>query len=139
MQNMVAGFGSNFPAIELPPPRFDDLAPLREAFRLRRTDQTFSCRSLEPQTLSDLLWAACGVNPASSDDLNIVCDASASNAQEIDIFVAMEQGLYLYDPERARLAPVLIGDLRAFAAAPWLLENTFTVTRSPGRIASLGV
>ena len=42
-------------------------------------------------------------------------DATASNAQEIDVYVAMEQGLYLYDADRARLAPMLIGDLRPLA------------------------
>ena len=120
MHNPDAGIGGNFPAIELPPPRCDDLAPLRDAFRLRRTEQRFSRRTLEPQTLSDLLWAACGVPQSPPEGLSAVADASASNAQEIDVFVAMEQGLYLYDPERARLAPVLIGDLRALAAAPWL-------------------
>jgi hypothetical protein len=115
--------GNNFPAIELPSPRFDDLAPLREAFRLRRTEQKFSPRMLTPQILSDLLWAACGVNhpdtvprPANFD-APVVSDATVSHAQEIDVYVAMEQGLYLYDPERDRLAPVLIGDLRPLVAA----------------------
>lgn len=120
MHNLDAGIGGNFPAIELPPPRFDDLAPLRDAFRLRRTEQCFSSRALEPQTLSDLLWAARGLPQSPPEGLSAVADASASNAQEIDVFVAMEQGLYVYDPERARLAPMLIGDLRALAAAPWL-------------------
>jgi hypothetical protein len=120
MHNLDAGIGGNFPAIELPPPRFDDLAALRDAFRLRRTEQRFSARALEPQILSDLLWAACGVQPGTPESRGYGGDASASNAQEIDVFVAMEQGLYLYDPERGRLAPVLIGDLRGAAAAPWL-------------------
>jgi hypothetical protein len=120
MQNPVAGIGGNFPDIELPPPRFDDLASLRDAFRLRRTEQSFSPRALEPQTLSDLLWAARGVHQSPPEGLSRVADASVSNAQEIDVFIAMEQGLYLYDPERARLAPVLIGDMRTLAVAPWL-------------------
>ena len=47
----------------------------------------------------------------------MVTDATVSNAQEIDVYVAMEQGLYLYDSERARLAPVLLGDLRPLAPA----------------------
>jgi hypothetical protein len=113
--------GDNFPPIELPPPRLDHLAPLRKAFRLRRTDQFFSTRMLEPQTLSDLLWVARGVQDE-RDDLEgaPITDATASNAQEIDVYVALEQGLYLYDPERARLAPVLSGDLRPLAAASWL-------------------
>ena len=129
MPNTVPDVGDNFPAIELPPPRFDDLAPLRDAFRLRRTEQRFSPRTLPPQILSDLLWAACGVNhPGTVNrpkgfDAPIVRDATISHAQEIDVYVAMEQGLYLYDPERDRLAPVLSGDLRPFVASSTLSRH----------------
>ena len=48
----------------------------------------------------------------------MVTDATVSNAREIDVYVALEQGLYLYDSDRARLAPVLLGDLRPLVAAP---------------------
>ncbi len=122
MPDPIPQIGDNFPAIELPPPRFDDLAPLRDAFRLRRTEQRFSARPLAPQTLSDLLWAACGVNhhDRAQNGAPVVVDATASNAREIDVYVAMEQGLYLYDADRARLAPVLLGDLRPLVAAPSL-------------------
>lgn len=121
MGGAIPEIGDNFPAIDLPPPRLDDLAPLRDAFRLRRTEHSFSSRPLPPQTLSDLLWAACGVNHhadsnGSQAGARVVIDATVSNAQEIDVYVAMEQGLYLYDPERARLAPVLLGDLRPLVA-----------------------
>jgi hypothetical protein len=123
MSGSVPEIGGNFPAIELPPPRLDDLAPLRDAFRLRRTEQKFSPRMLAPQVLSDLLWAACGVNHPETVprpvgyDAPVVTDATVSHAQEIDVYVAMEQGLYLYDCDRDRLAPVLIGDLRPLVAA----------------------
>jgi hypothetical protein len=124
------GIGDNFPGIDLPTPRFDHLAPLREAFRLRRTEHEFSPRALEPQALSDLLWAACGANrPHTGDGRHagfgapVVTDATASNAQEIDVYVAMEQGLYLYDGDRDRLAPVLMGDLRPLAAAQGLSRS----------------
>jgi hypothetical protein len=126
MSGSIPEIGSNFPAVDLPPPRFDDLAPLRDAFRLRRTEQKFSSRPLAPQVLSDLLWAACGVNHpefariVEAFGAPVVSDATASHAQEIDVYVAMEQGLYLYDPQRDRLAPVLIGDLRPLVAAEGL-------------------
>jgi len=41
--------------------------------------------------------------------------ASASNSQEIDVYVALEEGTYLCDPFRHRLVPVVAGDLRRFA------------------------
>jgi hypothetical protein len=123
MSNKAPEIGNNFPAIDLPSPRFEDLSSLRDAFRLRRTEQRFSPRMLTPQVLSDLLWAACGVNHPETVgkppkfDAPIVADATASHAQEIDVYVALEHGLYLYDPQRDRLAPVLLGDLRPLVAA----------------------
>ena len=125
MPETLPEIGDNFPPIELPPPRFNDLSPLREAFRLRRTEHRFSSERLPPQTMSDLLWAACGVHhhaagPSGKFGAPVVHDATVSNAQEIDVYVALEQGLYLYDPERARLAPVLLGDLRPLVAAEGL-------------------
>ncbi len=130
MPNSDPGIGDNFPPIELPAPRLDHLAPLRDAFQLRRTEHRFSSRMLEPQILSDLLWAARGVNHGEAGAPS-ASDASASNAQEIDVYVAMEQGLYLYDPERARLAPILLGDLRPLAAADGLPRSG---DRAPARL-----
>ena len=117
--------GDNFPAIELPPPQLDHLAPLKDAFSLRRTHHAFSARPLAPQMLSDLLWAASGVNhgapaPSGGAAAPVVADATASHAQEIDVYVAMESGVYLYEPLRARLAPIAPEDVRPLAAAPGL-------------------
>jgi len=121
----IAPAGDNFPAIDLPPPRLDDLASLRDAIRLRRTEHKFSARPLSAQTMSDLLWAASGVNhgapaPAGEAAAPAVADATASHAQEIDVYVALEQGVYLYEPLRARLAPIAPEDVRPLAAAPGL-------------------
>ena len=66
--------------------------------------------------LSNLLWAACGLNrPKGPFDGAGITAASASNSQEIELFVALEQGVYLFDARRHRLARVLVGDLRALA------------------------
>jgi nitroreductase len=68
------------------------------------------------QTLSDLLWAACGVNrklgPFGAPGRTA---GSASNSQEIDVYVMLKAGTYLYDPLVNRLAPVAAGDLRPLA------------------------
>jgi len=51
------------------------------------------------QTLSDLLWAACGVNRRKGPfGMPGRTAASASNSQEIDVYVALEAGTYRYDP-----------------------------------------
>ena len=119
MEKAGALFVDGFPAIELPPPGFADLLPLGEAFRQRHTCRDFSDAPLPLAILSDLLWAACGVNRRAGPFRHTGrTDATASNSQEIDVYVALERGVYLYDPDRSRLAPILIGDLRPLALAP---------------------
>ena len=71
------------------------------------------------QALSNLLWAACGVNRKKGPfDIPGRTAASASNSQEIDLYVAMVEGIYLYDAYRHRLVRVIAGDLRALAIGP---------------------
>jgi len=41
--------------------------------------------------------------------------ASASNSQEIEIYVALEEGTYIYDPFHHRLVLVVASDLRRLA------------------------
>jgi hypothetical protein len=63
-----------------------------------------------------LLWAACGVNRRKGPFGGAgITAASASNSQEIDLFVLTAQGAYLFDPGPHRLAPVVATDLRSMA------------------------
>ncbi len=62
------------------------------------------------QVLSDLLWAACGINRS---DTGKRTAPSARNWQEIDIYVATEEALYLYDAKAHHLLPILQEDIRA--------------------------
>ena len=102
--------------VDLPEPKLEGCGPIAEAFRMRRTIREFSDESLPPQTLSDLLWAACGINRRNGPfGLAGRTAASASNSQEIDVYVALAEGTYLYDPARHRLAPVAAGDHRLLA------------------------
>lgn len=97
-------------AIELPDPRTTGGMPLMEALQVRHSTRNFSGKELPTQLLSDLLWAAFGVNRPESGKRTA---PSARNWQEIDIYVALEKGLYLYDPSSHSLNPVLSRDLRA--------------------------
>ena len=73
-----------------------------------------SSRKLPPQTLSNLLWAAWGVNRDKGPFGQLGrTAASASNSQEIDLYVAMPEGVYLYDAIAHRLIPVVALDVRA--------------------------
>ena len=104
------------PTVRLPAPRLGRGTSLAEALRHRRTTREIGDRPLPPQLLSNLLWAACGVNRrAGPFGYPGLTAATASNSQEIDIFVALEDGVYLFDPPRHRMAPVLVGDLRPLA------------------------
>jgi hypothetical protein len=87
------------------------LASLQE----RKTIRDISPDPLLPQTLSNLLWAAFGVN---RPEMGLMgkpgrTAASASNSQEIDLYVALPQGVYLYEAIPHRLTPVVSGDFRA--------------------------
>jgi hypothetical protein len=102
--------------IVLPKPRFDGGTSLFMALKNRRTTRTISDRPLPPRVLSNLLWAACGVNRAVGPfGAPGRTAASASNSQEIDIYVAKPEGTYLYGPTTHTLTPVVAGDLRQLA------------------------
>ncbi len=96
--------------VELPKPQTEGGKPLMQALSLRRSSREFSSEKLSPQVLSNLLWAAFGVNRA---DLGKRTAPSAMNWQEIDIYVATADGLYVYDAQGHRLNPVLSEDVRA--------------------------
>ena len=107
------------PAIELPLPSKEHDSSLFVALEQRRTTREISTSPLPMQLLSNLLWAACGVNRKSGPfGIPGRTAASASNPQEIDIYVAVKEGVYLYDAPKNVLAPVVAGDLRAAAMTP---------------------
>ena len=95
--------------IKLPPPQMTGGKPLMEALKDRKSSRDFKPDKLSPQVLSNLLWAAFGINRPGS---NLRTAPSAMNWQEIDIYVAMEEGLYLYDAKANMLQPVLARDVR---------------------------
>jgi SagB-type dehydrogenase family enzyme len=76
----------------------------------RCSTREFSPQKLPVQVLSDLLWAAFGVNRPDSGKRTA---PSARNWQEIDIYVATSEGLYLFDAKAHRLQPILPDDIRA--------------------------
>jgi hypothetical protein len=87
-----------------------------KALQRRRTAREISDRKLPLKVLSNLLWAAWGVNRKRGPFGNSGrTAASASNSQEIDLYVAMREGVYLYNAFRHMLLPVVTGDLRPLA------------------------
>lgn len=116
---MLAGSASGhdeggLEAIVLPKPQTDGGKTVLAALRERRTNRNIGAKELSPPMLSNLLWAAFGINRAQGAFGKPGRTApSASNSQEIDLYVALPQGVYLYEAAPHRLSPVLAGDLRA--------------------------
>lgn len=99
------------PPVDLPAPELTGGKPLMQALSARRSAREFSPREIPPQVLSNLLWAAAGINRPDGRRTA----PTAMNRQEIDVYVVTAGGLYLYQPKDHKLAAVLAGDLRPLA------------------------
>ena len=100
---------AEFAAIKLPPPDMKGGKPLMQCLKDRKTDRSFGTKKLPVEVLSNLLWAAAGISRPDSGKRTA---PSAKNWQEVDVYVAMAEGLYLYNAKNHSLDPVLKADLR---------------------------
>lgn len=96
--------------IKLLPPQMQGGMPLMQALKERKSSREFSSKELPLQVVSDMLWAAFGINRPGSGYRTA---PSALNMQEIDVYVAKKDGLYLYDAKDNSLLLVSKEDLRA--------------------------
>jgi len=101
-----------FTAIQLNAPNKDRGSSIMKALNDRHSTREFSSENLSIQDLSDLLWAANGVN---REDGRRTA-ATARNNQDIDVYVIMKEGAYIYDANAHELKPVAIGDYRDLVA-----------------------
>jgi SagB-type dehydrogenase family enzyme len=114
----AAAVAGEMKPIELPAPQTDGGKPLMQALKARHTERAFSSEELPLQVLSNMLWAAFGVNRPESGKRTA---PSAMNWQEIDIYVATARGLFRYDAAGNKLDPVLEEDIReATGAQPFV-------------------
>lgn len=98
------------PVLKLPAPDTETGMPLMQALKERKTSREFGTKELPLQVLSDLLWAAYGVN---RPDKGGRTAPSARNVQEIDVYVATADGLYRYNARGHSLELTLAKDIRA--------------------------
>jgi len=96
--------------VQLPSPQMDRGRPLMQVLKDRQSMRAFKPDPLPAQELSNLLWAACGVNRPDSGKRTA---PTAMDCQEIDVYVAMADGLYLFDAKAHALTLVKAEDLRA--------------------------
>ena len=102
-------YGQELKPIKLLEPQTTGGKPLMQALKDRHSSREFDTKKLSLQTLSNLLWAGFGVNRPSGQRTA----PSAVNWQDIDIYVALEEGLYIYDAKANMLNQVLAEDIRA--------------------------
>ncbi len=137
---VAAAMCQDLKPLTLPPPARTGGMPLMEALNKRQTIRTISGEKLETQTVSNLLWAAFGVNRENGPRGKTGRTApSAMNLQEIDIYIAMPEGVYLYEPVPHSLKPVVAKDVRSLAnrrseaaKAPMMLIYVIDTEKKPG-------
>ncbi len=97
---------------KLPEPQKNIGKPLMEVFSLRHSSREFSSKDIPLQDLSNLLWSANGINRTETGKRTA---PSAMNWQEIDVYVIMQKGAFLYNAKEHSLNLISDKDLRAFA------------------------
>lgn len=111
--SLAAAFAAD-KVIELPKPDLNRGGTVMKALSERQSTREYASKALNLSDLSDLLWAANGVNRPASGKRTA---PSAMNKQEVDIYVVLPQGSYLYDAKSHRLHLVAEGDHRGAVAA----------------------
>jgi nitroreductase len=95
--------------VKLPAPQTDGGRPLMQVLKERKSTREFGHGTLSVQTLSNLLWAAFGINRPDGRRTA----PSAMNWQEVSIYIAAPDAVYIYDAQANAINPVVAGDFRA--------------------------
>ena len=106
-------YAQEFKSITLNPPDKTRGLPVMQALEKRASASGFTSDKLSLKDLSDLLWAADGIN---RPELKKRTAPSAMNAQDIDVYVFLEEGVYIYNATLHSLDPIVSGDQRILAA-----------------------
>jgi nitroreductase len=119
--------------VALPVPQTGGGMPLMQTLQERASRREFAPAPLPAQVLSNLLWAAWGINRPASGGRTA---PSAMNRQEMDVYVSTADGVFLYDAKNNLLQPVVPDDLRALAGTQAYVAtapvNLIYVSRATG-------
>lgn len=99
--------------IKLSEPDLQRSGTMMQALADRQSTREFSTEALSLQDLSDLLWAADGINRPESGKRTA---PSAMDRREVDIYAIFSEGAYLYNAQNHSLELVAEGDLRPHVA-----------------------
>jgi hypothetical protein len=104
-------------ALKLPPPDREGGIPLMRALNLRSSNRSIASGELSPQDISNLLWATWGINR----DNGYRTVPTAHNNQQVNVYVALKSGVWLYDAKTNTLIPESAGDITGDFGAPLVL------------------
>lgn len=96
--------------VSLPAPEKTGGLSIMESFSNRASTRQWADRDISRQQLSNLLWAANGVN---RPDRQMRTAASAGNAQDVTLYVFTRDGVYRYEAVSQTLVPIVSGDHRS--------------------------
>ncbi len=108
----VAGMAIYAQNVKLPAPQKTGGKPLMEALNARQSGRVYANKPMTMQQTSNLLWAATGVN---REDGRMTAP-TASNNQQVEVFVANHEGVYEYLPKTNELRTIVKGDHRELFA-----------------------
>jgi SagB-type dehydrogenase family enzyme len=112
--------GQESKSIQLPSPQTQIGKPLMQVLMLRQSSRSFDSKVLPLQEIANLLWAADGINRTETGKRTA---PSAMNWQEVNVYVMMKEGTYLYDAKANSLNLVVSQDLReATGKQPFVKE-----------------
>lgn len=137
----TSGFAQAPQAIELPAPVMEGGKSLMQSLKERQSIRAYSDQALPKQTLSNLLWAAWGINRPQSNGRTA---PHWHNVYALDIYLAMADGVWRYEPKSNQLIFHMAGDLRAqtttgqpfVATAPLNLIYAFDMSKLVGTTQS---
>ncbi|MDD2300795.1 MAG: SagB/ThcOx family dehydrogenase [Fermentimonas sp.] len=112
---MINLSAQNNESIVLNPPSKDRGKTVIDAMWNRASPREFDTKKISHQDLSDLLWAANGINRPEEGKRTA---PSAMNAQDVDVFVFNETGVYIYNAQKHSLDLVVKGDHRKIFSGP---------------------
>ncbi len=113
-------FPANSQKIILPQPDKEGGMPLMKALNERGSHREFSTKEINPQQLSNLCWAAWGINRPEAGKRTA---PSSMNEQEMELYVVLPHAAYLYNAEEHQLDLIKAGDLRSYCG-----EQDFVAT-----------
>ena len=117
--DIPSAFAQELKPIQLLPPQLDGGRPLMQALKDRNSSRMYTTQKIPLQVLSNLLWAGFGINRPESGKRTA---PTGMNRQDIDIYVLLPDGAYVYDAKQNQIVSVVPQDLRARATQGFMKE-----------------